>query len=337
MGTNNKNVIVLKDLFLEKTHIGICPFSTDTEMNVPEMILHPYYNDFVGDIITNDRYSYNVHGIGEEREKASPKGYTYQKTFYRSDGTEAYTRECYFKKGRHILPVLYLDTQKVIDYMESNPSKFDIVSSYNNRPCIRVGRNLTMPILNWTKVSNKINPMSSGREESFIEVALPPDLFNKIIDIKTIGWVGGDRAFDDLTSINSVDSIPLLLKTFEESSPIFNTPIEDIPAVTKLPDVERLIKLLKINSAYEDVYKYQRLRDEIKQLKEYVEKLESANNVTRKSQEEKTRRLQDELNAMRQEEAERNDIRVQAARLKRLVESERAETVKARAYYVMDY
>ena len=65
------------------------------------------------------------------------------------------------------------------------------------------------------------------------------------------------------------------------------------------------------------------------------EKLESANNVTRKSQEEKTRRLQDELNAMRQEDAERNDIRIQAARLKRLVESERAETVKAEARYVI--
>jgi hypothetical protein len=196
--------------------------------------------------------------------------------------------------------------------MENNSSGFEIVSAYNKRPCLKLGK-LTMPILNWTSVSSSINPMTSGND-NFITVALPGNVFNTPIEIKLKGYYSIYPSFDDSTRIESQDSIKILLDAFEESCSLFSTPIKHTPKATKEPEVARLIKLLKINDTYKDLYLIQPLKDRVGDLEKRMNGAERTTERNRQELQETILRIQEETASQIQDLADLHNPPLQLRR-----------------------
>ena len=164
----------------------------------------------------------------------------------------------------HYLPTINISVEEFVK-LYNEYEDFEIINNSYGIPSIIFGRTannnpIVMPIINWDNLPGSINPYGEPRKEefdSFVEIALPPQMLHKI-EVKEVKGENGSRNvlyFAPETALSfsydtRQEAIQKQIDEFFKGCKFFDIPIACTPRRYKLSDAEKLIRMTKVDQAY---------------------------------------------------------------------------------------
>ncbi len=167
--------------------------------------------------------------------------------------------------GAHSLPVMNISVEEFVK-LYNTYEDFEIINNSFGIPSIIFGRNtknkpIVMPIINWDNLPESINPYGEPVYEdkeldSFVEIALPPQMLHKI-EVKEIKGENGSRKVLYFTpetapsfKYETQEVVQQQMDEFFKSCKFFDIPIACTLRRYEMSDAEKLIRMTKVDQAY---------------------------------------------------------------------------------------